>query len=102
MRKEKEMGKKFKLGRVVVTAEIDKLMETDCGFRNFVETSLGRFINCDWGTMSDKDKPGNDKAVRDGGERIHGSYIRKEDEREIWIITESDRSVTTILFPDEY
>jgi hypothetical protein len=42
----------------------------------------------------------NDQAVKNGDDRIMGVY--PTDEGDIWIITEWDRSVTTILFPSEY
>lgn len=52
--------------------------------------------------MPEEDKAMNDQAVSEGG-RIFGAYRdAKHLDWRIWIITEADRSVTTVLFPDEY
>ncbi|MDE6020535.1 MAG: hypothetical protein K2H01_06040 [Ruminococcus sp.] len=51
--------------------------------------------------MDDEDKALNDAAVKNGDERIFAAYIDSTG-RKIWIITEWDRSATTILFPSEY
>ncbi len=90
--------KKFKLGRVVVTAGIADLMNANSRFEFFVKNSLGRFIKGDLGDLCDEDKAASDKAVT-SGEMIMGAY--KHHGVEIWIITEWDRSATTILFPHE-
>ena len=43
----------------------------------------------------------NDAAVKSGKDRIHAAYVNKTGDK-IWIITEWDRSVTTVLFPSDY
>lgn len=91
----------FKLGDVYATAGIQIRMK-DEQFSRFVNDSLKRFRACDWGNMCKEDKALNDRAVKQGDGRIHGAYIRPDSKERIWIITESDRSVTTVLFPDEY
>ena len=53
----------------------------------------------DWGELCSDDKQSNDNAVENGG-RILSSYLVGE--IKIWIITEADRSATTILLPSEY
>ena len=61
---------------------------------------LARHRNGDWGEVPADDwKSNNDALV--AGDRILSAY-RLKDETRIWIITEADRSVTTILLPDEY
>jgi hypothetical protein len=60
---------------------------------------LGRHVTGDWGDMDDYDKRANDEALKTG-DRIFSSYQVGRDR--LWIITEADRSVTTILRPDEY
>ena len=60
---------------------------------------LNRHRQGDWGDVCDEDKKANDFAL-DNKERILSSY--ELDGEKIWIITEWDRSVTTILFPSEY
>ena len=92
---------KFKLGQLVVTRAIADKMQTDKKFTRFVQLSLERYINCDWGSMADEDKAINDAAVKSGEDRIHAAYVNESGDR-IWIITEWDRSVTTILLPSDY
>lgn len=61
---------------------------------------LARHVCGDWGELDDFDRRENDKAVRNGT-RILSAYTVLGGER-IWLITEADRSVTTILLPEEY
>lgn len=63
-------------------------------------SALTRHIGGDWGEVSDGDKECNDEALKEGG-RILSAYQTSSGLR-FWIITEWDRSVTTILLPDEY
>ena len=90
---------KFSLGRIVWTRGINDLVAVDTLFAKFVMDSLKRHANCDWGELSAEDKHENDFSL-DKGLRLFSSYQR--DDWKIWIITESDRSATTILFPEEY
>jgi hypothetical protein len=62
---------------------------------------LMRHHTGDWGDLCADDKAQNDAAVKDGG-RIFSAYILTGTKVKIWIITEADRSCTTILLPDEY
>ena len=63
-------------------------------------TFLSRHVTGDWGTVGDEDKKLNDAAVKDGT-RILSAYQTSAGEK-LWVITEADRSSTTILLPDEY
>jgi hypothetical protein len=54
----------------------------------------------DWGSVPSEDADANREAIETGC-RILSSYYLNPDER-VWIITEADRSVTTLLLPDEY
>lgn len=54
----------------------------------------------DWGNLSDSDKRENDEALKSGS-RLLSAYQTSE-HRRFWIITEHDRSHTTILLPIEY
>lgn len=54
----------------------------------------------DWGDVDRSDAKANDYA-RDHEERILSSY-GKDTDQHLWIITEADRSVTTVLRPDDY
>jgi hypothetical protein len=60
---------------------------------------LDRHVTGDWGDLSDEDKKENDYSVR-RSLRILSAYGTGESK--LWIITEGDRSATTILRPDEY
>lgn len=61
---------------------------------------LQRHVVLDPGELDEEDQQTNEDAVAHG-ERILSSYLLK-DSTKIWIITEADRSATTILLPDEY
>ena len=93
----------FLLGKPAATVGVDYLMKRDAGFRKFVYDSFARYANRDWGDICDEDKQLNEQALKIG-ERVMGVYIRKNSggRSKIYIITEADRSVTTVLFPEEY
>ena len=92
---------KFNMGRLYATAAIHSRMREERQFEYFVRKSMRRYENCDWGDSCEEDKALNDEAVING-DRIFATYIYSTDNTKIWIITESDRSATTVLFPDEY
>jgi hypothetical protein len=54
----------------------------------------------DWGDVSDEDRSANDQALIQGT-RILSAY-RATNGTKFWIITEADRSVTTVLLPEDY
>lgn len=64
------------------------------------QNALSRHFSCDWGELSDTDKRRNDQALHNGG-RLFSSYAAS-DGTKFWVITEADRSATTILLPSEY
>jgi hypothetical protein len=86
---------RFPLGRVVVTRNAREVL-TDYD----INSALRRHQSGDWGDVSKDDRAANDNAVKHG-ERILSSYLGSADE-EFWIITEWDRSVTTVLLPEDY
>ena len=90
----------FNLGMVVITRGANELAENNEKFKKFIEQSFTRYISCDWGEMDEGDKRLNNKALKNG-DRIFAQYVFDNDLK-IWIITEWDRSVTTILLPEEY
>jgi hypothetical protein len=90
---------KFALGKTVWTRGVNDLVAVDSSFAKFVMDSLKRHANCDWGDLSDEDKRENDLSL-EKGLRLFSAY--KRGKFKIWIITEADRSATTILFPEEY
>jgi len=67
----------------------------------FVGDSIQRHMNCNWGEMHPEDCKENDQAV-DRGYRVMSKFIHAATDTTIWIITEADRSSTTLLLPEEY
>lgn len=61
---------------------------------------LSRHVQGDWGDISEEDCLENEQSLNDG-RRLLSAY-RLRDGTRIWIITEADRSSTTILLPEEY
>ena len=93
---------KFELGNLIVTRGVFDRVGEDAKISRFVAQSLARYKKGDWGDTCKKDADQNNDAIKNG-ERILAVYIFDEEKDDrIWIITEWDRSVTTILFPDEY
>lgn len=94
------------LGRLVITSGIETEIRSNYDFHNFVLDCLDKYLDEDWGEMCEEDKELNDLAVKNGDDRIFASYNIPEElsdvGEKIYIITEWDRSVTTILFPEEY
>jgi hypothetical protein len=91
---------KFNSGTIVVTCGVNDEMNRSWEFAKHVRLSLERHMAGDWGNLCDEDRVTNEQALLDG-ERLFSAYT-KEGVPPIWIITERDRSVTTVLFPDEY
>ncbi|MBA7480215.1 hypothetical protein ES707_15664 [subsurface metagenome] len=92
---------KFTLGQLVMTRGVNDRVADNTQFAKFVTESLARHARGDWGDMCDEDKAENDLALERGDLRLFSAYESPEQPK-IWIITEADRSATTILFPDEY
>jgi hypothetical protein len=84
------------LGRVVATPGALKLL-TEAGGHPF--DYLTRHATGDWGDLCAFDRRQNEITLRDGL-RVFSSYDVSTGR--LWIITEADRSVTTILLPEEY
>jgi hypothetical protein len=62
--------------------------------------ALNRHLACDWSEMDEHDRRANEAALENGG-RILSAY-RAGDGTAVWVVTEADRSTTTVLLPDEY
>ena len=90
---------KFELGKTVVTIGIDKAISENPLFHYEILQALQKYKEKDWGDTCEEDAETNEEAVSQG-ERILAVYNTSKGK--IWIITEWDRSVTTILFPSEY
>ena len=93
----------MELGTLYMTVGVNNLVAANMEFAEHVDKSIDRYLSQDWGDLSADDKESNDAAVANGEERILAAYKHPvHQEWRIWIITEWDRSVTTILLPDEY
>lgn len=88
----------FNMGSIVITWGINNNLDSH-KFRKEVAAALHRFARADWGEEDAEDIEANNIALRTG-DRLMGAY--QTSKGKIWIITEADRSATTILFPDEY
>jgi hypothetical protein len=86
----------FALGAIVATPGAVRTIEE---YKIDWLTLLHRHVTGDWGNLTDADKKENNLSVQKGF-RIPSAYGTEE--RKLWFITEADRSVTTILRPDEY
>jgi hypothetical protein len=88
---------RFLLGRVVATpgalSALEKAEQLPAAF-------LDRHVNGDWGEVPDADKQENEVAVEQGL-RILSAYTTSAGDQ-MWIVTEADRSATTLLLPEEY
>ena len=87
----------FGVGRIVATpgalAALEKTGETAVEF-------VARHVTGDWGELPVEDRTENYLSIRQGF-RLLSSYRTLNGDR-IWIITEADRSLTTVLLPEEY
>lgn len=94
---------KFPFGMLCASRGVADMMADNSTFAQFVYRSLARYQQGDWGEMSASDKHSNNDAVKCGDLRIFAAYeYKKQPDWKIWIITEADRSATTVLFPSEY
>ncbi len=99
MRTEQETGPEplFDLGQLVATSgALEALKDAE---QNPAEL-IDRHVIGDWGDLEDEDKKENELSLARGF-RIFSSYKLNSGTR-VWVITEADRSATTILLPDEY
>lgn len=86
---------KFQTGQLLATPGVLEAVpshELSCG--------LQRHMRGDWGDICQEDKHHNNQALIDG-ERLLSVY-HTPDGVKFWIITEADRSATTVLLPEEY
>lgn len=67
-----------------------------------LSTLLDRHYSGDWGDVCSEDAASNNEALVNGDGNLHSAFDLKGLNVRIWVITEWDRSVTTILFPHEY
>lgn len=86
----------IQLGQVFITPGANlALLESRQTFLDFIS----RHMIGDWGELCETDWEMNNKAVQTGGS-IYSSYYTAN-QQELFVITEWDRSCTTILLPEE-
>jgi hypothetical protein len=85
---------RFPLGQLAITANASLRLSTE-----EVMTAISRHASGNWGDLCPEDTLANDQAVHDGG-RLFSAYGQGEER--FWVITEADRSITTVLLPDDY
>jgi len=85
------------LGRIIMTKGISEKVADNKEFASFITRSLQRHSRGDRGDLSEKDK--KDFSLKEGL-RIFSMYHYGEER--IWIVTETDRSATTVSLLEEY
>ena len=107
------LGQLFPLGTVVTTPAFMYEAEATLGERrnqtttleSVVLKALKRHVCGDWGELDEEDRLTNNDALREG-ERLISAYsikgVTPDRDLKFWIITEWDRSVTTVLLPSDY
>ena len=85
----------FRLGRIVTTPNVLQSITQDD-----ILTGIQRHQAGDWGSLPEEDRAANDCALARGG-RILSAY-QAVNGTKFWLITEADRSKTTILLPEDY
>ena len=95
----------FSTGQIVASRGVYDLACENADFAQFIHKCLSRHVKGDWGDVDDEDKEANNCSLKEGT-RLLSAYndnrFPQHGVATIWIITEADRSATTILFPDDY
>jgi hypothetical protein len=86
----------FSLGQIVATPAVVEHFNTH---RASMQSYLSRHVCGDDGEICADDKAENELSIKQGFRVLSAYTIAGES---VWIITEADRSVTTLLFPSEY
>jgi hypothetical protein len=88
---------RFALGQTFITPGAEEALQiagqTELEF-------LRRHMSCDWGELSEEDLVENDVSLKEGFRLLSAYHTCKG--QKLWIITEADRSATTILLASEY
>jgi hypothetical protein len=83
------------LGRTVITAAAHAELDEDD-----VLHAMARHMSGDWGDVCPEDREANEMAVREGRRLV--SVYKDRKGTTFWVITEADRSATTVLMPEDY
>lgn len=85
---------RFSLGKLVIAPGAKEALSDED-----IILAISRHLRGDWGVLGKEDAQVNEDALKNGG-RLFSAY--EYHNTKVWIITEADRSVTTILLPGEY
>lgn len=86
---------KFRLGRIVITSAAAEAIETA-----EVSQALARHVAGDWGDLDEQDRRENELSLQQGFRLLSAYHTLGK--TKFWIITEADRSATTVLLPSDY
>lgn len=92
------------LGQLLITPGAQQALiavEGEATYLNVLMQLLGKHATHDWGVVCREDSRTNDWAVTSGA-RVISAYLLQDNTTKLWVITEADRSVTTVLLPEEY
>ena len=90
-------GRRFALGQTFITPGAEEALQI--AGQTAIEF-LRRHMSCDWGELSEDDVKENEFSLKEGFRLLSAYQTGKG--QQLWIITEADRSATTILLPSEY
>ena len=85
----------FEPGRVLITSNANEILNPED-----VTAAIDRHLSGDWGDVCPEDRRSNNFAVKKGL-RLLSAYKDRNDVK-FWVITEADRSYTTVLLPSDY
>ena len=89
---------KFDPGQIVITSAARDIFDGD-----FVVACLERHVQGDWGDLDPEDAKINDAGLKEHPyQRLHSNYVHSGGLGRLWIITDHDLSVTTVLLPEDY
>jgi hypothetical protein len=86
---------KFRLGKLVTTRNAKEALTSED-----LLIAIARHQAGDWGDLSAEDRIANDQSLIDGSRLVSAYHSSKG--LKFWILTEPDRSVTTVLMPEDY
>ena len=86
---------RFNPGRLMITRNAKDVLP-----RVEIDAAINRHLSGDWGDVCQSDWQLNEDALKKG-DRLMSVYHTQDGEK-FWIITESDRSATTVLLPSDY
>ena len=95
---------KFEMGRLVMTTALQHDLEesdTEKGWHDEINLFVSRHLFGDFGDMDKQDTAQNNAAIASGEDRVFSSYTTTKGIK-MWVITEWDRSITTLLRPEDY